>query len=169
MSQISNDARFFVRSGSVLYAIKCIQTEAVLRTEKFCFDKVPVTFIKNNRSVNSYLDPLTYVLTPTAIRIPCSDILLQKFNLLNVWWARLSSTCLLKAKTSWTSTLPGISLCLQWPKCCANRPEREKAGQEEIKLLLEAYQVPFLKSSAFVMAWVICFSKLIWQKKMYIC
>ena len=82
MSQISNDARFFVRSGSVLYAIKCIQTEAVLRTERFCFDKVPVTFIKDNRSVNSFLDPLTYVLTPTAIRIPCSDILLQKFNLM---------------------------------------------------------------------------------------
>ena len=84
MNQIQNDARFFIKAGSVLYAIKCIQTEAMLRTEQFCSDKVPVTFLQNNYSVDSYLDPLTYVLTPTAMRVPCSDILLQKFNLMKI-------------------------------------------------------------------------------------
>ena len=39
--------------------------------------------------------------------------------------------------------------CLWWPKYYAYRPDREKAGQEEIKLLLEAYQVNFCNGLIF--------------------
>ena len=74
--------RYFVRSGSVLYSIRCKEQIAWLRgdTNK-CYEHAPVFYKdKNNVRISAYMDPITYVLTPHSSEKPCNDILPFKFN-----------------------------------------------------------------------------------------
>ena len=76
--------RFFVRAGSVLYAIKCHEQVAWLRgntTE--CFEHAPIYYKDKNDIIKSaFIDPITYVIQPNSSPQPCNDILPYKFNLM---------------------------------------------------------------------------------------
>ena len=76
--------RFFVRAGSVLYAIKCNEQVAWLRgntTE--CHEHAPIFYKDKYDNIKSaFIDPITYVIQPSSNIKPCNDILPFKFNLM---------------------------------------------------------------------------------------
>ena len=90
--------RYFIRSGSVLYSIKCVQTLAFLRNnDTFCYEDAPI-FYKNqdDKLVGAFLDPINYVILPRSKRTACNSILPFKINLRAIdgsteWLCRSSS------------------------------------------------------------------------------
>ena len=80
---LANHFRYHIKAGSVLYAIRCTETEVTLRNDQAdCSDFVPITYTHDNVSEDAYIDPLTYVIKPHAIHTPCSDILIHKYSLM---------------------------------------------------------------------------------------
>ena len=80
---LANHFRYHIKAGSVLYAIRCTETEVTLRNDQAdCSDFVPITYTHDNVSEDAYIDPLTYVIKPYAIHTPCSDILIHKYSLM---------------------------------------------------------------------------------------
>ena len=80
------DTRFFLRAGSVLYAIKCFERIAILRTNSSkCHKDVPIFYTNShNKQEAAFLDPITYIIKPYSSPVPCNDILPFKFNLLSI-------------------------------------------------------------------------------------
>ena len=79
----NEDTRFFLRAGSVLYAIKCNERIAWIRSNTTdCHNDVPIYYINSdNQKQAGWLDPLTYVIKPMSRVVPCNDMLPFKFNL----------------------------------------------------------------------------------------
>ena len=81
-----SQGRYFIRSGSVLYAIKCKEQVAWLRgNTSDCYEHAPIYYKdKNNNIVSGFIDPITYIIQPTSQSKKCNDILPFKFNLMGL-------------------------------------------------------------------------------------
>ena len=76
--------RYFVRAGSVLYSIKCVEQIAWLRgnTTK-CYDYAPIYYNnKNNEVVAAFVDPINYIIKPESSTRKCNDILPYKLKIM---------------------------------------------------------------------------------------
>ena len=90
--------RYFIRAGSVLYAIKCVEDIAWLRSNTTnCYEHAPIYYKdKNNKEKSGFIDPITYVIQPSSASKPCNDILPFKFNLMSTdgsteWYCRTTN------------------------------------------------------------------------------
>ena len=81
-----DDTRLFLRAGSVLYAIRCTQQAAWLRSNTTkCYQDAPIYYLNaNKRKVPGFLDPVSYVIRPVSTITECNDIIPLKYNFLSI-------------------------------------------------------------------------------------
>ena len=79
-----NDSRgrYFIKSGSVTYSVKCTEELAWLRADTTdCYEDAPIFYTNNNNErVSAFLDPITYIIKPTSPITKCNDVLPFKLN-----------------------------------------------------------------------------------------
>ena len=76
--------RYFVRAGSVLYSIKCVEQVAWLRGDtNECYDYAPIHYKDaNDEVVSAYVDPVSYIIKPESSVRECNDILPYKLKII---------------------------------------------------------------------------------------
>jgi hypothetical protein len=73
-------------AGAVAYVAQCPE-RAVQRVEsENCTSEVPVSYLKDNKTVQAFMDPITRVLTPVATPVPCDRVMPVKWYLDGRWY-----------------------------------------------------------------------------------
>ena len=79
-----NDSRgrYFIKSGSVTYSVKCTEEIAWLRADTTqCYEDAPIFYTNtNNERISAFLDPITYIIKPSSPITKCNDVLPFKLN-----------------------------------------------------------------------------------------
>jgi len=80
------DTRLFLRAGSTLYAVRCQEQQAWLRSNTTeCYTDAPIYYLNSNKQkIGAFLDPISYVIRPSSTIVQCNDILPFKFNFLSL-------------------------------------------------------------------------------------
>ena len=94
--------RYFIRAGSVLYSIKCLQTIAWLRNnDTYCYEDAPIFYKdKNNDVTGAFLNPISYVITPRSKKVNCNSVLPFKINIMALDG---STEWICKGSSGWTT------------------------------------------------------------------
>ena len=77
-----NNYKHYIKSGSVIYAVKCVERIATLRDDTTgCYDDAPIFYVNEyHQRIPAFLDPITYVIKPHSPEKECNDILPFKLN-----------------------------------------------------------------------------------------
>ena len=86
VEQDENNYKHYIKSGSVIYAIKCIERIATLRDDiTGCYDDAPIFYVDEyHKKIPAFLDPITYVIKPHSAEKECNDIIPFKLNFLHI-------------------------------------------------------------------------------------
>ena len=84
----NNDSRgrYFIKSGSVTYSVKCAEQIAWLRADTTeCYEDAPIYYTDSqNNKISAFLDPVSYIIKPSSPLTKCNDVLPFKLNFMAI-------------------------------------------------------------------------------------